>query len=167
MAELARLSRTLCRLEGARGATFIEPIQDTLARCDEFVSAYLTGATATPQARARGDWLVGEVRRLMDEVEWLLAAGAKAEADAVAALAEWRARGLEHAVKAGPLSDQMALPEPEKQEEQSQPQTRRGRRNETHQGVDERRGLARMPPSRGRAGGIHHGLEVAAFTGLA
>ncbi|MBX3179190.1 MAG: hypothetical protein KF886_17685 [Candidatus Hydrogenedentes bacterium] len=117
MAELARLTRTLCRLEGARGATFIEPIQDTLARCDEFVSAYLTGATATPQARARGDWLVGEVRRLMDEVEWLLAAGAKAEADAVAALAEWRARGLEHAVKAGPLSDQMALPEPEKQEE--------------------------------------------------
>jgi len=110
---LADLARTLCRLEAARGATFLEPIQDTLARCEEYQSRYLTGSTTSPQARERGDWLVEEVRRLMDEVESLLGAGARIEADAVAALAEWRARGLEFAAKAGPLSDQMALPAPE------------------------------------------------------
>lgn len=112
LAGLAELARTLCRVEAARGATFLEPIQDTLARCEEYQSRYLTGSTSSPQARARGDWLVEEVRRLMDEVESLLASGAKIEADAVAALAEWRARGLEFAAKAGPLSDQTSLPEP-------------------------------------------------------
>lgn len=113
LSHLAGLSRLLCRLEAARGATFLEPLQDTLARCEEYQSLYLTGTTTTPQARARGDWLVQEVRRLMDEVESLVSDGSKVEADAVAALAEWRARGLEFAAKAGPMSDQMALPEPE------------------------------------------------------
>ncbi|MBL7646702.1 MAG: hypothetical protein JNK74_10985 [Candidatus Hydrogenedentes bacterium] len=113
LAHLADLSRTLCRLEGAREAGFLEPLADTLARCEEFQSLYLTGATTTPQARARGDWLVAEVRRLMDDAESLAAGGAKIEADAVAALAEWRARGLEFAAKAGPLSDQMELPKVE------------------------------------------------------
>ncbi len=113
LAHLADLSRTLCRLEGARDASFLEPLADTLARCEEYQSLYLTGATTTPQARARGDWLVAEVRRLMDEAESLATGGAKIEADAVAALAEWRARGLELAAKAGPLSDQMELPKVE------------------------------------------------------
>lgn len=113
LAGLESLTRTLCRLEAARGASFLEPIQDTLARCEEYQSRYLTGSTTTPQARIRGDWLVEEVRRLMDEVESLLASGAKIEADAVAALAEWRARSLEFAAKAGPLSDQLTLPKPE------------------------------------------------------
>lgn len=113
LAHLADLSRTLCRLEAARSADFLEPLADTLARCEEYQSLYLTGATTTPQARNRGDWLVQEVRRLMDEAETLSADGAKIEADAVAALAEWRARGLEFAAKAGPLSDQMELPRAE------------------------------------------------------
>src|SRR5690606_1315463 len=107
LSHLADLARTLCRLEGAREASFLEPLADTLARCEEYQSLYLTGVTTTPQARLRGDWLVQEVRRLMDEAETLAAANAKIEADAVAALAEWRARGLEFATKAGPLSDQM------------------------------------------------------------
>jgi hypothetical protein len=124
MAHLAELSRTLCRLEAARDAGFLEPLADTLARCEEYQSLYLTGATTTPQARARGDWLVQEVRRLMDEAEALAANGAKIEADAVAALAEWRARGLEFAAKAGPLSDQMELPkveEPKVEEPKPEP----------------------------------------------
>ena len=124
MAHLADLSRTLCRLEAAREAGFLEPLADTLARCEEYQSLYLTGATTTPQARARGDWLVQEVRRLMDEAETLAAGGAKIEADAVAALAEWRARGLEFAAKAGPLSDQMELPkveEPKVEEPKPEP----------------------------------------------
>jgi hypothetical protein len=113
LAHLADLSRTLCRLEAAREASFLEPLADTLARCEEYQSLYLTGTTTTPQARARGDWLVQEVGRLMDDAEALEAGGAKIEADAVAALAEWRARGLEFAAKAGPLSDQMELPKVE------------------------------------------------------
>lgn len=124
MAHLADLSRTLCRLEAARDAGFLEPLADTLARCEEYQSLYLTGATTTPQARARGDWLVQEVRRLMDEAETLATNGAKIEADAVAALAEWRARGLEFAAKAGPLSDQMELPkveEPKVEEPKPEP----------------------------------------------
>lgn len=121
LAHLAQLSRLLCRVEAARGASFLEPLQDTLARCEEYQSLYLTGTTTTPQARARGDWLVQEVRRLMDEVEFLLSIDAKIEADAVAALAEWRARGLESAAKAGPLSDRMVLPEPEPEKEPEKP----------------------------------------------
>lgn len=118
MAHLSDLSRTLCRVEAARDASFLEPLTDTLARCEEYQSLYLTGAITTPQARVRGDWLVQEVRRLMDEAESLAAAGFRIEADAVAALAEWRARGLEFAAKAGPLSDQMELPKVEAPKEE-------------------------------------------------
>lgn len=124
LAHLADLARTLCRLEAARDAAFLEPLPDTLARCEEYQSLYLTGAITTPQARARGDWLVDEVQRLADEAELLAASGAKIEAGAVAALAEWRARALEFAAKAGPLSDQMALPkaaEPEPVAEEPEP----------------------------------------------
>ncbi len=111
LARVATLARTLCRLESALGASFLEPLQDTLARCEAFQSAYLTGATTTTEARKRGDWIVSEVRRLMDEAEALGNFDRRIEADAVAALAEWRARALEHAVKAGPLSNRLVLPE--------------------------------------------------------
>ncbi|MCF6285228.1 MAG: hypothetical protein L3K26_08560, partial [Candidatus Hydrogenedentes bacterium] len=111
LTRLAALARTLCQLEAALGASFLEPLQDTLARCEEFQSAYLTGSTTTTQARIRGDWLVAEVRHLMDEADALAQVDRRIEADAVAALAEWRARALEFAAKAGPLSDQLTLPE--------------------------------------------------------
>jgi hypothetical protein len=111
LARLATLARTLCGLEAALGSGFLEPLPDTLARCESFQSAYLTGATTSPQARKRGDWLVAEVRRLMDEAEDLAMAERPIEADAVAALAEWQARGLEFAAKASPLSDRQSLPE--------------------------------------------------------
>jgi hypothetical protein len=113
LARLARLARTLCQLEAVIGVSFLEPLQDTLARCKEFQSMYLTGVTATPQARQRGDRLVAEVRRLMDEAEALAQLDRRIEADAVAALAEWRARGLEYAAKAGPQSDRLSLSEPD------------------------------------------------------
>ena len=111
LTRLAALARTLCRLEAALGSGFLEPLPDTLARCESFLSAYLTGATTSPQARKRGDWVVAEVRRLMDEAEALAMADRPIEADAVAALAEWKARGLEFAAKAGPLSDRQSLPD--------------------------------------------------------
>ena len=120
LARAATLARTLCRLESALGASFLEPLQDTLARCEAFQSAYLTGATTTPLARQRGDWIVSEVRRLMDEAEALGNFDRRIEADAVAALAEWRARALEHAVKAGPLSNQLTLPTAQVEEKETE-----------------------------------------------
>jgi hypothetical protein len=107
IARLATLSRALCTVENSSGKSFLEPLGDTLTRCEEFQSLYLTGSIKTPEAYQRGDWLLNEVRRLMDEAQNLAAAGRKIEAGAVAALAEWRARSLEEAAKAGPKSSAM------------------------------------------------------------
>ncbi len=96
MAALARLERALGAVEQYRGAVFIEPLPDTLARCEEYQSLYLTGSIGPAKARQRGDWLLREVRRLMEEAEELAASGRPIEASAVALLAEWRARGLEY-----------------------------------------------------------------------
>jgi len=101
IAALARVARPMCLLEENRGDPFLEPLADTFARCEQYQSLYLTGSIGTSQAHDRGDWLLNEVRRLMDESEALAAAGRKIEASAVAALAEWRARGLEFAARAG------------------------------------------------------------------
>lgn len=101
IAALARLARPMCLLEEERGEPFLEPLSDTFARCEQYQSLYLTGSIGTSQAHDRGDWLLNEVRRLMDESEALAAANRKTEASAVAALAEWRARGLEFAARAG------------------------------------------------------------------
>ncbi len=95
MARLSELLRCLCTVEEDRGQPFLEPLQDALARCKEYQSLYLTGSVAADKPHERGDWLLGEVRRLMDEAEALAASGAKIEAVAVATLAEWRARSLE------------------------------------------------------------------------
>lgn len=105
IATLARLARALCTVEQDRGEVFVQPLSDTLAKCAEYQSLYLTGSTGTSLAAERGDWLLSEVRRLMDEAEALSAAGAAIEGNAVASLAEWRARQLEYAAKAGPLSE--------------------------------------------------------------
>lgn len=100
MAQLSRLIRALCAIEQDRGEAFLDPLQDTLARCEEYQSQYLTGSTGGSQAHERGDWLLTEVRRLMDTAEDLSAADLRIEAAAVAMLAEWRARGLEFAAAA-------------------------------------------------------------------
>jgi LysM repeat protein len=100
---IARICRRICIAEEDRGETFIQPIADTLAHCEELQSLYLTGSAAAAEARERGDWLLNEVRRLLDEVEILEAAGRRIEASAVAALADWRARTLQYAAEAGPF----------------------------------------------------------------
>jgi len=118
MAGLARLARHLCVIEQERGEPFLEPLQDTLARCRDYQSSYLTGAPASADRRGRGDWLLGEVNRLMAEAEQLKAEGRTIEADAVAAMAEWRARALEHAAHAAPLhGPDPYVPPPEEPEE--------------------------------------------------
>jgi LysM repeat protein len=99
IAQLARLARALATVEQDRGEPFLDPLPDTLARTQEYLSLYLTGSTGASNAHERGDWLLREVRRLMDEAETLANSGNKIEAGAVAALAEWRARVLEFALQ--------------------------------------------------------------------
>ena len=118
IASISKLARSLCLIEEDRGERFLEPISDTIDRAEELQSLYLTGSAGTAQTRKRGDWILGEVRRLIDEAEILNEDGRKIEATAVAALAEWRAHCLLHATKAEtprespPAIQAINLPEP-------------------------------------------------------
>jgi len=104
LAALHRIARSLCIIEQERGEAFVEPLQKTLGNCGQFQSLYLTSSAATPESRERPDWLLDMVGRLMAEAEHLNEEGRAIEACSVATLAEWRARALEIAAKAQPLS---------------------------------------------------------------
>ncbi len=123
IAQISELIRALCLVEEDRGERFLEPLADTLARAEELQSLYLTGSAGSAQARERGDWILGEVRRLIDEAEVLDEADRKIEAGAVAALAEWRAHCLIHAARAEPVREDalemhpFVLPEPTDEED--------------------------------------------------
>jgi len=104
MASLARLVRHLGVIEQSSGEPFIEPFQETLDRCSQYQSSYLTRSGGSNGAQERGDWLLKEVGRLMTEAEALMANGRAIEANALATMAEWRARSLEFAATAAPLS---------------------------------------------------------------
>ncbi|MBX7254898.1 MAG: hypothetical protein K1Y02_00960 [Candidatus Hydrogenedentes bacterium] len=104
MASMSRLVRTLCVLEQEAGEPFLEVLQATLDRCGEYQSQYLTGSGGTNNTHERADWLLAEVGRLMSESKSLVEQGREIEATGVASLAEWRARSLEFAAKAAPLS---------------------------------------------------------------
>lgn len=122
IALVAKLARLLCIVEEDRGERFIEPISDTIGRAAELQSLYLTGSAGSAQARKRGDWVLGEVLRLIDEAETLEQAGRKIEASAVAAIAEWRAHCLVYAAQAEqvpsaiPEVQPLVLPKPETQD---------------------------------------------------
>jgi hypothetical protein len=105
LASLARLAWHLTVLESARGEAFLEPLPESLAKCSEYQSSYLTGTDQRVRVPSRGDWLLQEVTRLADEAKALQDSGQSIEAGAVAALAEWRARSLVEAVKARPLHE--------------------------------------------------------------
>jgi hypothetical protein len=115
---IVKLARALCPVEEDRGERFLEPISDTIDRAGELQSLYLTGSAGTAQARKRGDWILGEVRRLIDEAETLEQGDRKIEAAAVATLAEWRAHCLISAAQAEPPRENvpeiqpLILPEP-------------------------------------------------------
>ena len=104
IAGLGRVARALCTLEQERGEPFLEPLHETLARCAEFQSLYLTGSGSARGQQERADWIMDEVSRLMADARALAERGRPIEADAVAALAEWRARALQYAADAAPLS---------------------------------------------------------------
>ena len=97
---LSDISKTMAVVEEDRGEVFLEPISDTLSRTEESQSLYLTGSAGTAKSRERGDWILSEVRRLVEEAEMLDACGRKIEAGAVAALAEVRGQCLKSAAQA-------------------------------------------------------------------
>jgi len=94
---LAESIRALCTLEEERGEVFIEPYQDRLARCKELQLQYVTGLSGASIAHDRGDWLEEEINRQTEHVRALAAQDRLIEADALAAMAEWRARSLQYA----------------------------------------------------------------------
>jgi hypothetical protein len=101
---LAHIARALCVLEQSRQEPFLEPLSDTLRRCEAYQSQYLTGSAAAA-AGGRGEWLMTEIQRYMDEATALAAVGRRIEASALASLAEWRARALEHLTVEGDLRE--------------------------------------------------------------
>lgn len=113
IAQLARIARELCTVEQQSGLPFLDPLQDTLARCSEYQSLYLTSSAGTGATCERGDWILDETRRLVEEAQDLAEAERRIEAAAVASLAEWRSRSLEFAATAKtpkPLAAETAAP---------------------------------------------------------
>jgi len=104
LAGLSQLARAVCVLEQKRGEPFLEPLQNTLSNCGQFQSVYITSSAGSSATRERPDWILDRVTALMAEAETLAREGRSIEANALAALAEWRARSLEAAGKAAPLS---------------------------------------------------------------
>lgn len=104
MADIARLCRLLSTVDQDKGQPYLEPMQDMLVRSEELQSIYLTGSSAAAAEHERGDWILDEVRRLIDEARALSDADRGIEAAGVAALAEARARSLEFAAKEGEKS---------------------------------------------------------------
>lgn len=104
IADIARLCRLLSTVDQDSGQPYLEPMQDMIARSEEQQSIYLTGSSAAAAEHARGDWILDEVRNLIDDARRLAAADRGIEAAGVAALAESRARALEFAAKEGEKS---------------------------------------------------------------
>lgn len=103
IADLSRLCRLLSAVDEDKGQAYLEPMHDMIARSEELQSIYLTGSGGG-NAHERGDWILREVRRLIDEAKELSDSDRRIEAASVAALAEWRARGLEFAAQEGEKS---------------------------------------------------------------
>ncbi len=113
LARLASLARYMAVLEHRSGEPVLDPLERTLSACAEFQRQILdeTGQGFRPGPRV--DWLMAEVSRLSEEAGQLAKLGRDIEAQAVAALAEWRARCLE--VAGGPQyrpSERISLQDP-------------------------------------------------------
>ena len=112
MSGVAALVRSLCLVEDDRGEPFLEPMSDMVVRCEELQSLYLTGSSAHADERSRGEWLLREVRRLVDEAEALERGGRRVEASAVAMLAQGRAECMPIAARAASSPPVIAPPAP-------------------------------------------------------
>ena len=101
LARLAGLARHMALLEHRSGEPFLDPLERTLSSCAEFQRQIRDESGQGFRPGPRVDWLMAEVTRLSAEARQLAKLGRNIEAQAVAALAEWRARCLE--VAGGPL----------------------------------------------------------------
>ncbi len=111
---ISEMAKTMAILEEDRGELFMDPLRDTLSQTEESQSLYLTGSAGTAKSRERGDWILSEVRRLVEEAELLEQAERKIEAGAIAALAEARGLCLKSAAQADvPQETPEILPQPE------------------------------------------------------
>jgi hypothetical protein len=110
MAGVSRVARAMCTLEQETGEPFIDPQVDTLGRASEYQSHFFTGISESNAVHERGEVVMREVSLLVAESKAIADGGRAVEGQALAALAEWRARSLEHAAKAAPLSQ----PEPKR-----------------------------------------------------
>jgi len=109
LAALHRLAVRLAIVEQERNEPFVEPLQTILANCGQRLSLYLTSSASTA-VHERSDWLLQEINALTLKAEALSKEGRTIEANALANLAEWRARALESASRSLPLG--LAEPEP-------------------------------------------------------
>lgn len=111
LARLAELVRYAAVLEHRSGETFLEPLEITLAKCADYQRRVAPDVGHGVDTRAQ--WLKMEVSRLVREARDLAVFGRTIEANAVAAIAEWRARCLEVAAAAPPRRNADAGPEVE------------------------------------------------------
>ena len=105
IASLERLVLRLAAFEQTLGIPFVEPLEETLDRCAEQQALYLTATVLPGASPERGERLMMHISSLITQARTLHGQGRTIEADAVAALAEWRARSLVHASKARALSE--------------------------------------------------------------
>ncbi len=138
MAGVNRLARATGVLEQELGEPFLEPLNETLAKCGEYQSLYLTGTGSTQGPHERGDWLLEEIGRLGAEARSLAESGRPVEAGAAAAIGEWRARSLDAAAEALSLSQpdprDQALrekPAPEPKKPAAEPKKTGGRKKKS------------------------------------
>jgi LysM repeat protein len=99
------LARSLAVIEEDRAELFVEPLPDIMSKTEELQSLYLTASSGSSRTRERSDWILSEVRRLLEEAETLEKTGRKIEATAVAQIAYWRAQCLKPASQAETVLD--------------------------------------------------------------
>ena len=92
-ADLMAIMRALCVVQESTGERFHAPLPERLASCKEAGRVFLSAAEVAPRITA----MVQEVNMLAAQAQRLHDDGRLVEADAVAALAEWRARAIEQA----------------------------------------------------------------------
>ena len=100
LARLAEVARSVAVAEQSSKKPFLDPLEKTLAECVRLQGQVRIESGQGRRLGPRVDWLLEEVSRLSMEARRLAHSGRNIEAQAVAALAEWRARCLD--VAGGP-----------------------------------------------------------------
>jgi hypothetical protein len=101
MASLTRLLEAAFILEQEQGKPFLESPSAALTRCNQFRTEYVTNIADRNAQSPRAQWLLAEIGRLQQKAGALENADRRTEATGIAKLAEWRARSLEYAPRAG------------------------------------------------------------------